>query len=188
MGNVTNINKTNFQPPSLTIVTGKDGRKYLEEFRELGPLLIRESLSWKDRLFGLFRRHLWQRIRVKNKSSNDSEEDLFIDMVPIHELQEEILDRTIRAQKHLNPSLLLTKKKGQIFISPKHANTPQLVSTKVFKVSEMNAKPKENSNYLKNCIFNLKEQLQNLRKVEKTLPSTSVSFHEMDVTQATLPQ
>ena len=188
MNAISKINKTDFQPPSLTVITGKDGRKYLEEFRELGPLLIRESLSLKDRFLGLFRRHFWQKIRVKSQGSHDTEKDLFIDMTPIQELQEEILDRTIKAQNHLNPSLVLTKKKGQIFISPKHAANAQLVTTKVFKVSEMNAKPKENSNYLKNCIFNLKLQLENLRKVESRIPTTSVFFHATDETQATLPQ
>lgn len=188
MNTILKINKSDFTPPSLTVITGKDGRKYLEEFRELGPLLIRESLSFKDRFLAFFRRHMWQRIRVKTEGSSETEKDLFIDLTPIQELQEHILDRTIKAQKSLNPSLVLTKKKGQILISAKNANHTQLATTKVFKVSEMNAKPKENSSYLQTCIFNLKKQLENLRRVENTLPSTSVSFQEIDVMQATLPQ
>lgn len=196
MNYINRVEKTNIQPPSLTVIV-KDGRKYLEEFRELGPLLIRESLSFKDRLFGFFRRHLWRQVRIKTKGSSDLEElDCFIDMVPLHELQEEVLERTIRLQKYLNPSLLLTKKKGIITVSSQEKkkwnfrslftqkNEPKLLTTKTFQISQMNGDKRENSKYLLTSVLHLKNQLEKLKVAEKDLPITSVSFKEMDVTQA----
>lgn len=175
---ISNIEKVNFQPTTVNIVV-KDGKKYLEEFSELGPLVIQETLSFKDKLFGFFRRHLWRQVRVKTKSGNSElEEDCFIDMTPLFELQEEVLDRTMRVQKSLNPFFPLPKKEGESIMTPKKEKALKSLFkkqmsdnkqvTKVFNISKMSKDHKENSNYLNSSLFRLKKQLQKLIEAENT--------------------